>query len=405
MVIYQCHKIISLTLRSDGSSMDCPSNSATARQMLDWLISCRWDVSALARALPMLHGRVAGSDGNSQRTWCIALNQLVDSGVLDGTNNLRFRVAILAAELHLWSIALALFSALLDCTSLSPRRAVLLVNLGAAAMQNADHHRAQDYLRLAARSLGTERHAADDSAAHLQATMDEIRRRSSVVQSWIVHCQALMGAQSHCLASESTWVARSGGIALTMTPLGSHHAAALCRLQRDVRVADSVGVAALTSISSAQAWIAAIAKDDIVFAIVHPALGLIGVAALLAAIAPHDIVAPDSARFYYWIGSDYQGSGFATQALALLRQVALRGGVRHLFSTIAADNLPSRRVLTKLGGRKLPFPRNRCLPGYDFFHYGDDVGVSLLRDRLSDLLLRATAVEQRSAPDRSLNGG
>ncbi|WP_299009010.1 GNAT family N-acetyltransferase [uncultured Shewanella sp.] len=56
-----------------------------------------------------------------------------------------------------------------------------------------------------------------------------------------------------------------------------------------------------------------------------------------------------TALLSYWIGEEYQGQGFATQALSLLMGVLNKQGVNHFLAQVYPDNLASQKVLMKLG--------------------------------------------------------
>ncbi|WP_298769925.1 GNAT family N-acetyltransferase [uncultured Shewanella sp.] len=56
-----------------------------------------------------------------------------------------------------------------------------------------------------------------------------------------------------------------------------------------------------------------------------------------------------TALLSYWIGKEYQGQGFATQALSHLMAALKKQQVNHFLAQVYPDNLASQKVLMKLG--------------------------------------------------------
>ena len=57
-----------------------------------------------------------------------------------------------------------------------------------------------------------------------------------------------------------------------------------------------------------------------------------------------------SAELGYWIASEYQGMGYATEACqALIKRAFENLCVKQIYATYKADNIASKRVLEKLG--------------------------------------------------------
>ncbi|MCD4707624.1 MAG: GNAT family N-acetyltransferase [Candidatus Sabulitectum sp.] len=57
-----------------------------------------------------------------------------------------------------------------------------------------------------------------------------------------------------------------------------------------------------------------------------------------------------TARTGYWIGSRYRSHGYCSRAFKLVISEAVERGITKLISTIAEDNVPSRRIWDKPGG-------------------------------------------------------
>lgn len=61
-----------------------------------------------------------------------------------------------------------------------------------------------------------------------------------------------------------------------------------------------------------------------------------------------------SARIGYWIGSGHRRRGLATRAVADVLAIAAAEGLVSVSATVAAGNLPSRRIWERLGARAGP---------------------------------------------------
>ncbi|MCK5132022.1 MAG: GNAT family N-acetyltransferase [Candidatus Sabulitectum sp.] len=57
-----------------------------------------------------------------------------------------------------------------------------------------------------------------------------------------------------------------------------------------------------------------------------------------------------AARIGYWIGSRYRSLGYCSRAFKLVVNEAVERGIAKLITTIAEDNIHSRRIWDKLGG-------------------------------------------------------
>lgn len=77
---------------------------------------------------------------------------------------------------------------------------------------------------------------------------------------------------------------------------------------------------------------------------------VIGSASLILSLEGSDCKRPGDAEVGYWIGREYWGWGFATEALgALVRHAGEDLGLRRLWGVIFPDNIGSRHVLEKAG--------------------------------------------------------
>ena len=84
----------------------------------------------------------------------------------------------------------------------------------------------------------------------------------------------------------------------------------------------------------------AVIKDDIP----------IGCAELLIHPDTHHWWGDDSAELGYWIGQKYWGRGYAGEASqVLIKRAFSKLGIKQIFATYKPENIPSKRVLEKLG--------------------------------------------------------
>lgn len=127
----------------------------------------------------------------------------------------------------------------------------------------------------------------------------------------------------------------------------------LRQLNRDdahafIALAGDLAVARMTSDiphpldhAKALAWLAP-AKGEVRFAIVH--------AGLMIGSAGYFSREPGTAEMGFWLGRDFWGQGFATEAAqAVVRHAFEASGITYLTSSHFTDNAASARVLAKLG--------------------------------------------------------
>jgi [ribosomal protein S5]-alanine N-acetyltransferase len=93
-------------------------------------------------------------------------------------------------------------------------------------------------------------------------------------------------------------------------------------------------------------WVSGLAEGEVVFGIEHQG-ELIGI----CGFSPKG---DGSAELGYWIGKDYWGQGFATEAAdALMSYGFTKSGVKRFTCSHFTDNAGSARVVTKLGFRSV----------------------------------------------------
>lgn len=93
---------------------------------------------------------------------------------------------------------------------------------------------------------------------------------------------------------------------------------------------------------AAQQWVKGFAAGEVVFGIEHER-ELIGVCGFTPS-------GDGNAELGYWIGKDYWGQGFATEAAdALMRYGFTKCGIKRFVCKHLSDNAASARVIAKLG--------------------------------------------------------
>lgn len=129
---------------------------------------------------------------------------------------------------------------------------------------------------------------------------------------------------------------------LTLRPLTDRDAAAFIALAGDLAVARMTSdIPHPLDMQQALAWLAP-AKGEQRFAIVHDRL--------MVGSAGYFMREPGTAEMGFWLGRDWWGRGFATEAgRAIVRHAFEVGGMLTLTSSHFTDNQASARVLAKLG--------------------------------------------------------
>lgn len=349
-------------------------------QALQWLCARGWERADLELAWPLLHGRLAECDSASQRQCYQILLQADPRQLAAFRPGLLAALALLAAELNLWQLAADWYAQLLQARLRPAARINLTFNLGVACIHTGAYRQAEQCLR----------DAQDDAAPARPCAADRLQE----LLAYRAQCETRIGAPSLRLPPYAPSVARSDGIAITATLLAAHHAPALYRQQRDALLAQAAGVERLASIAHGEAWIANQPQTGARLALLHPVFGLVGIAAFDPAHPAGGESTGPAAHFYCWIGAGYQGRGYGTQALSLLRMAAAHQGIARLFSMIDERNLGSVRSVEKLGGRRL----DSILPGMPlrcaFYHYGSRASAATLHQELAALQ------ERRQQPGR-----
>ncbi len=168
---------------------------------------------------------------------------------------------------------------------------------------------------------------------------------------------------------------REGNLCLERVD-ASHHAAT-AHQRRDPQIAQMARLPDLGAPGQAE--------DDgaVRYALMHSDWGLVGAVGFHA----HD----GQAFFHLWIGTDFQGHGLGTRAVALLLAVLQAGATREVFTAVYRFNGRCLRILQRLGFATLDFHRAADDDG--------DADVVYLHKRLSggegDAAVASTPATQR----------
>lgn len=406
-------------------ALETEAQYLSPEQMLAFLRLSQWDTKVFYLMYPYIYDFLAQLPAPAQQEWYRALNEVWRFHMPIGEDyDLAFDLGSLAAELNRWSAARDWFLQSLEHLNPAQHQAQNLCsiyfNLGIAHWQLAAYSKAESYLLDALNlelatpaatywskgqaSIGeadessTENSETESSVHENDENEDDIddegsdssklpphrvRQQLADLQLWQAKCQKLLGAQTLHLPATT----HDNHKALFASLLGPHQAQALYRLQRDPELCQLARVECLQSTRHAQEWLELEQSEyKHILAIFHPDFGLVGVAALECPSRALDPAGSRSARFYYWIGRDYQHHGFGVQAMQLLHQLAHIKGVQHLFSEVDQNNMASQRALAKLGYQRLDFKVIGEPPGYRYHHFGSAFSKLALYNTLNKLL-------------------
>lgn len=343
------------------ASLEEIAGSLTREQMLTYLRLSHWNTSIFYVFLPYI--QLLGLSKAEHDNWEKALNQLWLNHLPVGEQyNLAYDLGLLATKMHRWQYAISLLQ---ESTRYHNTHSPSHYNLGLAHWQLGQYQQAESELRKALAYRKEEHRLSKSRNIPWDKQNLNIEEQLINLMAWKNHCNALLKSDTLILNTLSH--RRSNKIYITL--LGQHHAEALYAQQRDTVLAEQVGIEVLTKLSQARQWIEDVYNSQkLPLAIIDPQYGLVGLIVLEKPLKPtyrqevelHSTKNPtNTARFYYWVGSQYQNKGYATQALEILHQFAAKQDITHLFSTIDINNHASQRVAKKLGYKKLDFEFKR----------------------------------------------
>ena len=168
---------------------------------------------------------------------------------------------------------------------------------------------------------------------------------------------------------------------LKLEPLSFHHVDEYIWQYWDQDIAE---LCCLPKISSKQEWCdwfeyQQSLTDQINYAVLHETFGFIGVVSL--------IIHRRVSFFYFWIGKDFQGKGYGTEAVKLLLEIGeAYFGITCCYAKVFEHNHASKKSLRKIGFEQLNF---NAAPPYDneqLYYFGEDKCESEQVNELHQLL-------------------
>ncbi|WP_428243373.1 GNAT family N-acetyltransferase [Gynuella sp.] len=168
---------------------------------------------------------------------------------------------------------------------------------------------------------------------------------------------------------------------ISLTPLACHHVSDFSWQYADPQIARLCN---LPVFQSAQHWIGwlHVCQQEVerrLFAVIHDEYGFIGSVSIL--------VYEGIGFFYYWIGKDFQRSGYGPKAVRILIRVARQNlKMNCCYAKVFSFNVSSSKAIRKLEFRSLRF---RALPPSEqevFYYSGPVKSESVLYRDLASLL-------------------
>lgn len=172
--------------------------------------------------------------------------------------------------------------------------------------------------------------------------------------------QAVHHVRWHTGQLDETCVARRGE--LSLQTLSQHHAASVWQQYQDPSIGVMTRLPPLNSLQDVRLWIQSQNNDQRrTYAVVHENHGLVGVVSVR--------FVGEIGYFYFWIGQNHQGQGFAEPAARLLLSQANAMGVTQLYTSVYQDNVRSLRVMRMLEAELLSVQAQDPDQALRFFHY------------------------------------
>lgn len=388
-------------------TMETLGHQLTPEQMLAQLRLSRWDYRILDLFFPSLLQQLYYLAPNKRSHWKQAIQHIWQRYYpLGDTVEPCYQIGILAAALGIWGLSNTCFRAGIELhhhlkISLFDQ-GIFYFNLALCCLQLGEFNLAEGYIKQAL-SFATRLSASSAKVVtktDLNLTSHNYDNINESNQTFQQQCHRLM-ANIVLHKQQPDWYDRvtfSDAI-LCLQPIASYHAAEILIQLRDPSIANMVQLPELNSQETTELWIADCSKEaegdkpcrNITLAIIHPQFGFIG------SVALHCVAG--SAFFYFWIGTDYQGQGFAGRAASLLVKAAKkRLHIKRFFTTVYQHNYRSLKVLTEIGWRYLPFTaktKSKCEAGLDdediqCLVYGDEPirkNLRFLKNELQALLI------------------
>ncbi|WP_444995413.1 GNAT family N-acetyltransferase [Aliikangiella sp. IMCC44359] len=153
---------------------------------------------------------------------------------------------------------------------------------------------------------------------------------------------------------------------LKLEPLSTHHADEYLWQYWEQSIAELCCLPKVSNLSEWHHWFTyqQSFNDQSNFAVVHETFGFIGVVSL--------IVHRQAGFFYFWIGKDFQGKGFGTEAVKLLLGIGEEYfAINCCYAKVFEHNIASQKSMLKLGFKRLSF--NAAAPNQNeqLYYLGD----------------------------------
>lgn len=284
--------------------------------LLGVLRQSHYDPRILLEGLALLQAQASTFDITACRSWQTALTQTWDHYFPpQQENDFPFRLAWLAAILNHWKLARRAWHADL-CWYGEHVQGLRYLALCEAATGN--HSQA---VKLVTHALTLEPGHPDCLALHSELQARTIRRQNT---HWFHEEIAIDGA-------------------LQLEPIASEHAEVIYYQWRDPQIAEMTRLPDFVDVEQVRQWIARQAADTSRqnYAVMHCDAGFVGMVSVC--------VDADAGYFYFWTGTDFQDKGWGKRAAHLLFRQASHNGIRHLFTSVYADNARSGKTLAQLG--------------------------------------------------------
>lgn len=348
-------------------------------QILHLLDRHRWHARVLALLLPNLIHHLPEAQASIQQRWDQAFRpwwRNLVAQMCEAPEDLAFLLGVLAGRMGRWRLAIRWFELSLQVHGAHPATAC---NLASAHWHLAEHRQAQHYL-----------HRAIAMAPAHAVAPDQLER----LRQWRGLCRRKLGSDSLCARLPAA-------TSLYASPLGPQHAEPLLRLHGDRAILQWARQPPLPDLAAARRWIdeQIHAPDTLALALLHPRHGMVGLLGLARD--------GDAATFHYWLAPAHRRQGHGRAVLRLLRRVALRLGIRHLFSAVSRDNTGSLALLARGGYRVMDGVVEQAEPGFGLFHRRVLASArredpQALRERLQRLLLAVDGRAVRYSPPAGL---
>lgn len=310
--------------RALAAAMHATARSADSDAALALLRRAHFDVDVFEAGCPALHERLLGRPVRNASGWSQALRAVWAQMLPHPQTRTSYRnIGLCAMRVADWSLAMHAW-----------RRGM--------AAQGVNAH---DLLQLGWCQFRTGR--AEDADRHIQQAL-------ALDPHHALALQADEQVKARLARRDRAWnqvVEVGADGALLLEPLDAMHMEALLHQYRDPQIALMSGLPPLPQLpvyDDPRRWFESEyrggARRD--YAVVHAEHGFVGQVSLE--------VDADDAFFCFWIGTDFQGRGYAMAAAAALCDFAASRGVQHVFASAYSDNMRSIRALQAIGFEPLP---------------------------------------------------